>query len=264
MTYIDIANNMAMALAIAGKRIKSDFEMAKESGIISTFHKESKRNLPDFVTNTDKESERIIRETLNEIYPNIPFVGEECGGNFNQKDFFLVDPLDGTSNFVALRDYFSICAAYIKDNEVVAAVITDPLRDITVTAAKGYGAFINNKKIDLSSGDSSDLSQTQLECELSFTSIESYRLIENVMPKVSGMRKSGSTALDILNMVAGRNIVCIASGLEPHDIAAALLIVSEAGGTITDFSGIRANIFTKDIVAAPSLKQNMVLNLLSI
>ena len=98
--------------------IKADFEKSCLGLAVERAHKVSKNGLPDFVTATDQKAEEAIKEALLSSQPHIPFVGEECGGDLTQDRFFLVDPLDGTSNFSALRDYFSVCAAYVENGEV--------------------------------------------------------------------------------------------------------------------------------------------------
>jgi myo-inositol-1(or 4)-monophosphatase len=270
MTYIDIANNIVVALSMAAKQMKTDFEIAQKLGLISIDNKESKNFLPDFVTNADKESEKIIREFLSGTLPDIPFVGEECGGDLEQSKFFLVDPLDGTSNFVALRDYFSICAAYVEDGDVKAAVIADPMRGFLLKASKGAGvtkidfnSSLDETPIPRLSEDDVDIRQFQLECELAMNTPENFSILEKLFPKMSGMRKSGSTALDMANIAMGRKIVLVSDGLEPHDLAAGLLIVRESGGIVTDLHGQNASIKSSSILAGSVDAHGKILALLN-
>ncbi|MFA5592254.1 MAG: inositol monophosphatase family protein [Micavibrio sp.] len=260
--YAQIAGDMAGAVAQACRVIAGDFKKACADKAVIRGGKAQKNGLPDFVTQTDQAAERVIKAALSISWPSIAFVGEECGGDLAQDKFFLVDPLDGTSNFAALRDYFAVCAAYVEDGAVKAAVIADPVRGNVVTASKGGGAYLNGKKIDLAKSDAEQLSGSQLECELPLSSADDFRLIERLLPSMSGMRKSGSTALDILNLVAGRDIVCLSRGLEPHDIAACTLIVEEAGGVATDFSGNKATLRSTELLAAPRQKQAAALALM--
>lgn len=249
-----IMHKMAGVVQEAAKLVRKDFREYAADARCEISNKSERANLPDFVTKTDHASEAIIRAGLEKAFPDIPFVGEECGGSYDQEKYFLVDPLDGTSNFVAVRDYFAICAAYIEDEEVKAAVIADPMRDKLVKAAKGEGAFLQTsygtcKKLDISTCED-NLKQMQLECEIPFNSADDMMQISPLMSHVSGFRKSGSTALDILNMVCGRKIICLSSNLAPFDIAAAVLIVQEAGGIITDMRGSSAKYNTDNIVTA--------------
>ena len=263
MTYEVIKSTMIEAVEKANEIIRGDFNDALNNQTVSTSDKDTKNGLPDFVTETDKKAEDAINASLSRELPNIPFVGEECGGDLSQDRFFLVDPLDGTSNFASLRDYFCICAAYVENGEVVAAVIGNPMTGEIVSASKGNGAFLNGQKIDLDANDCDDIQKTQLECEVPFANADDFTLAAKIIPSMSGMRKSGSTALDIFNIVKGRNIVCVSSGLEPHDIAACTLIMREANGAITDFSGNDATYKTTELVAGSKKKQLAVLRLIN-
>ncbi|MAS87843.1 MAG: hypothetical protein CMH30_07725 [Micavibrio sp.] len=261
--YNLIALDMVKAAFAACDIIRADFEKALNGQIIGRNAKSLKNNLPDFVTETDQKAEDIIKSTLSSLQPDIAFVGEECGGDLSQNKFFLVDPLDGTSNFSSLRDYFAVCAAYVENGQVKAAVIADPIKGDAVYASKEGGTYLNGVRVNLDDYDCEALRQTQLECEVPFSNIKDLTLISKLLPAMSGMRKSGSTALDILNLIKGRNIICLSSGLEPHDIAACTLIVSEANGQISEISGQDITIHSKTLIAAPTKKYKAAMSLLS-
>ena len=260
--YDQIGIDMVTAVRDACEVIKRDFEKACVEGAIARDEKVQKNGLPDFVTETDQKAEKAIQSSLAQSQPDIAFVGEECGGDLSQQSFFLVDPLDGTSNFASLRDYFAVCAAYVEDGEVKAAVIADPIKGDIVYAVKGQGAYLNDVRVNLDQYDADTLSHTQLECEVPFASANDFALIGKLISNMSGMRKSGSTALDILNLTKGRNIVCLSSGLEPHDIAPCGLIVSEANGLITEIDGKSISINSQNLIAGPKQKCNAALSLI--
>lgn len=252
--YDQISIDMVDAVREACKVIKSDFENACLAGAVVRNEKAQKNGLPDFVTDTDQKAENTIRSSLSKSQPNINFVGEECGGDLSQQSFFLVDPLDGTSNFASLRDYFSVCAAYVEKAEVKVAVIANPMTEDVVYAVKGQGTHLNGVKVDLDDFDADTITYTQLECEMPFAGAEDFSLVGALLPHMSGMRKSGSTALDILNLIKGRNIICLSGGLEPHDIAPCGLIVSEANGLITGMDGRPIDLGSRNLIAGPKQK----------
>jgi myo-inositol-1(or 4)-monophosphatase len=237
------------ALATASLIVKNDFHHALTHGL-SSEEKESMTGLPDFVTQTDKNIEEFLKSALHETCPGVAFVGEETGGSINADGYFLVDPLDGTSNFASLRDYFGICAAYIEDGEVLCSAVAIPMQDKVITAQKQRGVFVNDKPLPALETKASPLRETQLECELTFSSPNDFQIAQAIIPYVSGLRKSGSTAVSLVHMAMGRKTVCIANHLQPYDIAAPLLIARESGCLVSDFNGNDASINTKNIIAA--------------
>jgi myo-inositol-1(or 4)-monophosphatase len=234
-------------------------ESAAGLGVAS---KANKANLPDFVTRLDIEAENRIRDMLAAAFPDIPFVGEEAGGDMTPRRFFLVDPLDGTKNMMALRDNFAVCIAYVEDGEVKAAVIGDPVRGDIISAVKGGGAWLEDaqgKAKTLKASGTPDLKQVQLDAELGFTDPEDFAMLARVMPQVSTLRKSGSIAFDFMRLAQNRPEAVVGTGLEPHDIAAGLLILREAGMTVTDFEGGQAGIRTRSLfAAAPDVHRRLI------
>ncbi len=252
--YIDIMNAMALSVAQASKKISIDFYKASLSQQVSD--KQMKAGLPDFVTSTDIEAQKMIADMLVQRFPEVPFVGEEGDKkDYLPEAYFLVDPIDGTSNFVALRDYFACCAAYVEKGNVKASVIADPIRGFLIKAYEGGGVIKTTLDSPLT-GDvlsrlpngGDKLSQYQLECELAMNRPHHFSILENLVPKMSGMRKSGSTALDMANMAMGRRMVLVSEGLEPHDLAAGLLIIREVGGIVTNFDGVDASVSSASVI----------------
>lgn len=235
MTYELILPVMKEASLLAAQRIKEDFKAA----VIARSDKGLRAGLPDFVTETDRAAEKLIQEQLSAAFPDIGFMGEECGHIGSQERYFLVDPLDGTSNFAAKRDYFAVSVAYVEDDDVKAGVIVDPIRRNVFSAIKGEGASVENAYTDIK-GDRLQAIQViptkhmQLECELSFSKPEHFTLLAELLPHFSGMRKSGSVALDLAYLAMGRPIAIVADDLAPYDFAAGLLIAQEAGAPVCD------------------------------
>lgn len=265
VNYSDVMQVIASVVAQASKKIAVDFDLAFTSARV--LHKNNKSNLPDFVTNTDIEAQKIIQDMLKIDFPEIEFVGEEGDKRaVLPQSYFLVDPLDGTSNFVALRDYFACSAAYVESGEVKAAVIADPIKGLLVKAYRNGGCFrttidepLENQEVLPLNEENVSLKQVQLECELAMNNSSDFELLGALLPSMSGLRKSGSSALDMAHIALGRKIALVSKGLEPHDIAAGLLIVREAGGLVTDFKGADATVTTRDIFAgSPSIHQKVI------
>ncbi|MBI1326536.1 MAG: hypothetical protein GC136_02730 [Alphaproteobacteria bacterium] len=280
--YTRIMQDLAAAVAQGAEIAAADFESNMLAGSVAVESKGTKDNLPDYVTNTDVRIQQVIEAALQASYGDVPFIGEE-GVQRNAAEcaeFFLVDPLDGTSNFVALRDYFAVCAAYVENGVVKAAAVADPMRGTVAMAAEGKGAFLITKSVTYPLKNIADteapLAQMQFECEIPVKgaddkitiagmrkdvtmagtstgplSLKPDKIISPIMQRVSGFRKSGSSALDLMNLAMGRKICVVATSLKPHDIAAALLIAREAGAIVTDMKGAPANYDTDAIIAAP-------------
>jgi myo-inositol-1(or 4)-monophosphatase len=265
-SWREIMEKMAKVVAKASVKIAEDFLLASRS----ENQKEDRAGLPDFVTKTDLEVQLIIEQELCELYPDIPFIGEEGMNKDIPSSFFLVDPIDGTSNFVALRDYFACCAAYVEDGEVRVAVISDPMRGFLVQSSSGGGVFrslisspLERVKLEPLGWGKDSLRKVQLECELAMTKESDFELLRKLVPHMSGMRKSGSTALDMANLALGRKIAVVSSNLEPYDLAAGLLIVKEAGGVVSDMGGGDVSFYNRDVIAASTDVHCNVLSLLS-
>ena len=251
INYKSILDGMIEAAKAASKIIKTDFDKAclMPASERQVDNKADKSSLPDFVTQTDRNAERAIEDALQARSPSIPVIGEENGRQIDTDAYYLVDPLDGTSNFIALRDYFAVSIAYIEGDEVKVAVIADPCRDFYVCAIAGEGAWFNNERRVYADTDT-PLERMQLECELVFKGADDFGVVTDALKQMSGMRKSGSTALDMANLVIGRPIVLMASNLMPYDLAAGLLIVCEAGAEVLDMNTKeQANFGSQSIMA---------------
>lgn len=232
--------------------------------------KYDQNRLKDFQTLADTQAEITIRGILQKHFPQIGFFGEESSsGNvqdFAEKPYFMLDPLDGTSNFVAGRDCFAISLGYIENQIPRIGVIADPVTGDAVVAETGKGAYrfrvydMDGKK--LPQAQQIDLSHTQLDCEFSFTSQRDMDVMALLTPFSMGMRKHGSTALDIFMMACGRRSAMIANNQKPYDIAAGLVIAKEVGLITTDWAGRPAQITTPDIVIANPRAHERILALL--
>ena len=192
----------------------------------------SKKGPSDFVTNADIKAEKIIIEELKKARPNYSIVSEENGIEKNKDDsnFWIIDPIDGTINFLHGIPHFAISIALMSENEIVSGLIYDPIKDEIFYAEKNNGAFFNNQRIRVSK-------KKEINACLFATG-------GNIKEEVNlVIRKSGSAALDIAYVAAGRYDAYWETGLSLWDIAAGIIIIKEAGGVINKIDlSIKKNI----------------------
>ena len=215
----------------------------------------------DYVTTVDRESEKIIISTIKEHFPDHLFLAEEslreCGkGTYR----WIIDPLDGTTNYIHSYPVFSISIALEYEGEIIIGVILDPLRNELFWAEKGAGAYLNCSSIEVSKVK---LNESLIATGFPFRSkemIDSYlSLFRNLFLKVSDMRRAGSAALDLAYLASKRCDGFFELGLSPWDIAAGSLLIKEAGGIVTDFGGGDDYIWTGNIVAGNSAVHKEIL-----
>lgn len=206
----------------------------------------------DFVTRVDRESERIIISTIKEKFPDHHFLAEESAKETGEGRYrWIIDPLDGTTNYIHGYPVFSVSIALEMNKRIVLGVVFDPLKDELFHAAKGKGAFLNNHPVKISTG--TDLKDGLIATGFPFRKkalIDPYlRLFQNIFLKVSDLRRAGSAALDLAYLACGRCEGFFEIGLSPWDIAAGEILIKEAGGVVTDFSGGPDYLLTGNIVA---------------
>ena len=194
----------------------------------------------DWVSKADRESEDAIVAAILAQCPDDAILGEESGGSSGTSGRkWIIDPLDGTSNYLQHFPFWSISIALVTGSEITAAVIYEPLRDLFFSAAKGEGAFRNGERMHIS---------TQRSLEGSFLAtgfpfraqeyVSPYvRIFEDVIRISKGVRRGGSAALDLAYTAAGTFDGFFEMHLAAWDVAAGALLVTEAGGVVTDFSG---------------------------
>ncbi|MBO2675778.1 inositol-1-monophosphatase [Shewanella algae] len=211
------------------------------------------KGVNDFVTSVDKEAEAAIIYQIRKSYPDHSIVGEENGENrgTNQDYLWIVDPLDGTNNFVNGVPHFAVSIAMQYKGKTEVAVVYDPVRDELFSAVRGKGAKLNDFRIRVN--NVSDLSGSLVATGFPFKArqhTETYmKLFGETFSLCADLRRAGSAALDLAYVAAGRVDAFFELGLKPWDIAAGDLIVREAGGTVTDFSGGHNYLLSGNIVA---------------
>lgn len=208
----------------------------------------------DFVTNVDLEAEKVIVETIRKSYPEHTIIGEECGvleGKENDYQW-IIDPLDGTTNFVKGIPHFSVSIALKVKGKVEQAAIYDPIRGELFTASRGTGAQLNGCRIRVK--QHKEITGTVLATGFPFKAkqhLNAYlEMFKALFVKTADMRRAGSAALDLAYVAAGRVDGFFEIGLKPWDTAAGELLVVEAGGLVTDFTGGHNHVQSGNIVAA--------------
>jgi myo-inositol-1(or 4)-monophosphatase len=211
---------------------------------------EKKQN--DYVTEIDKLSEKIIIETIRKNYPNHAILGEESGTLEGNEEFlWIIDPLDGTRNFMHGFPHFCISIGFKYKDRLEHGLIYDPIRQEMFTASRGNGAQLNNRRIRVSSRTT--LNGALLGTGFPFmpsANFTSYlKTLSHLMPKTGGIRRAGAAALDLAYVAAGRMDGFWEFGLSPWDIAAGSLLVLEAGGLVSDVRGSEEYLANGDIIA---------------
>ncbi|MDE1942311.1 MAG: inositol monophosphatase [Betaproteobacteria bacterium] len=211
----------------------------------------TKKGPADFVSEVDRMVETAIIGVLREAYPDHAFLGEE-GGAVGESEFqWIIDPIDGTTNFLHGFPMYCTSIALAHKGVITQAVIYDPVRNDLFTASRGSGAFFNERRMRVSS-------QTRMEDALigsgfPFSSMEHQerylRMFAEVMRKSAGIRRPGSAALDLAYVAAGRYDGFWELGLKPWDMAAGTLLIQEAGGLVSDLEGEDRFLQTGHVVA---------------
>jgi myo-inositol-1(or 4)-monophosphatase len=218
----------------------------------------------DFVSYVDKLAETAIIDAIRADYPDHAFLAEEGGGPTGPGDVrWIIDPLDGTTNFLRGHNRFSVSIAAEKKGELVCGLVMDVMADETFTAIKGGGAFCNNQRIFTSTV--SDLSDALVMFGTPFRDPAVLRKFADafiaLQSRVSDHRREGSAALDFAYVASGRAEAFWELGLKPWDMAAGTILVREAGGWAGDFYGDNDDVFRKTSLAVNGELKNAFLEL---
>jgi myo-inositol-1(or 4)-monophosphatase len=208
----------------------------------------------DWVSRADRESENAIVACINELSPGDAFLGEETGATAGKSGrTWIIDPLDGTSNFLQHFPFWSISIGLRRGNEGIAGVVYEPLRDLFFTAERGGGAFRNDARMRVS--DQKTVEGSFLATGFPFRAqeyVDVYTAIfKDVISVAKGVRRAGSAALDLAYTAAGVFDGFFELHLSPWDVAAGAVLVSEAGGVLSDFSGGQRWFERGNIIGAP-------------
>ncbi len=223
---ISISSNLNIMIKAAEKASKF---VIRDFGEVEKLQV-SKKGPRDFVTKTDKHVEKILIEELSKTKKNYSFLSEEVGSieNKDKDNIWIIDPIDGTTNFLHGIPHFAICVALESKKEIISGLIYDPIKDEMFYAEKNKGAFLNNQRLRVSSKNSIE------DCLFSSNH-------EGVKFSNLNMRYSGCAALDLAYVASGRLDGFFHNNINIWDIAAGGLLVQEAGGIVNDFKKFKKN-----------------------
>ena len=226
---------------------------------------ETKSGNSDLVTNIDKESEEQIVKKLREIFPEAGFITEEEITRDEEKEYnWIIDPLDGTTNFVHGLPPYAVSIALAKGTEMQLGVVYEIPADKNYYAWKGGGAYCQDEKISVTSTDS--LSNALITTGFPYSGYENVKMMMNTLEYLiqnsHGMRRLGSAAVDLAYLASGKIDIFYEVGLHVWDVAAASLIVKEAGGHVSDFSGGTDYLYGGELAATNKNLNNNFLNIL--
>jgi myo-inositol-1(or 4)-monophosphatase len=242
----DFLGTAFRAAILAGELIQKNLGKISESDI-------DIKQASDFVTHVDRGSEQIIINTIRAQFPGHHFLTEESLKEEGSGEYrWIIDPLDGTTNYIHGYPVFSVSIALEINRDIILGLIYDPLRGDIFTAEKDGGAFLNGKPVKVS--NVTEMSNSLISTGFPFRKrnlIDEYlKLFKNIFHRVSDIRRAGSAALDLAYIASGRCEGFFEIALSPWDMAAGSLLIKEAGGIVTDFGGGSDYLSTGNIIAA--------------
>jgi myo-inositol-1(or 4)-monophosphatase len=215
----------------------------------------SQKMANDFVTEVDQSSENIIIDTLLTAYPDHGILAEESGqtrGNPHSEHIWIIDPLDGTTNFIHGFPFYCISIALQSKGRIEQAVVYDPTRNDLFTSTRGRGAFMNDRRLRVSKRIR--LQECLISTGFPFRPDDDYatylKLMSEVMKRTAGLRRPGAAALDLAYVAAGFCDGFFETGLHPWDMAAGSLLITEAGGLVGNFTGDADYLYQRECMAA--------------
>lgn len=220
----------------------------------------------NIVTDVDLASERLIREAIATQYPRHQVLAEEGGLAESPSEYrWVIDPLDGTTNFAHGYPVFCVSIALEHQGETILGVVYDPMRDELFTAERGGGAALNNRPIRVSSTDSlmQSLLSTGFPYDIRTSTLTNLDHWANFAMNAQALRRDGAAALDLSYVACGRYDGFWELNLSPWDMAAGALIVTEAGGRVSDFSGGEFSSYKPEIIASNGLIHNRMVEVIA-
>lgn len=240
-------NIMVKAARIAGRKLLRDFKEVENLQV-------STKGPGDFVSKADTTAEETIREQLTEARPNYGFLGEESEETFGEDPTrrWIVDPLDGTTNFLHGMPHWAVSIALEHRGEIVVAVIYDPVKDEMFTSEKGEGSWLNDRRMRVSARH--EMIECVFATGLPFggrTDLpESIQDLARVLPGCAGVRRWGAASLDLAYVAAGRYDGFWERRLNAWDMAAGILLVKEAGGIVESIDSDENPLISGDVLSA--------------
>lgn len=210
----------------------------------------------DFVTEVDQIAEQEIIQIIHSAYPEHKIIAEESGeSDHHNESVWIIDPLDGTTNFIHGFPHYAVSIAYQYRGKIEHAVIYDPIRDEMFSASRGRGARLNNTRLRVSECQRLEQSLVGTGFPVKYPEENALhlKLFDKIFPKTAGVRRAGSAALDLAYVAAGRLDAFWEMKLNLWDFAAGILLIKEAGGMVGDFQGSE-NYLTSGNIVAGNLK----------
>jgi len=255
-----LLNVMMKAVDKAARGLKRDFGEIENLQV-------SRKGPADFVSNADLKAEKTLKEELQKARPGYGFLMEESNeipASDGSGRRWIVDPLDGTSNFLHGLPQFAISVALEERGEIIAGVVYDPIKDDLFHAEKGTGAFLNDRRIRVSSRHR--LTECLVATGAPFAGkgdrAQFLGEIDAIMAETAGIRRWGAAALDLAYVAAGRFDGFWERGLSPWDIAAGVILVREAGGYVSEMNGKAISLDSPSILASNNSVHSDLMKLL--
>ena len=246
MLRTPLINVMTSAAQKAARGLTRDFGEVEHLQV-------SKKGPADFVSTADKKAEAVLFQELQKARPKYGFLMEERGEieGSDTSNRWIIDPLDGTTNFLHGIPQFAISIALERDGQIFAAVVYNPVTDEMFAAEKGQGAFLGGRRMRVSARR--DMAQSLFSTGIPFLGRENHELfisqLSSVMAVSAGVRRFGAASLDLAWVAAGRYEGFWEQNLQPWDMAAGMLLVTEAGGFVSDLAGGRDMLARGDVAA---------------
>lgn len=252
-----LLNVMVSAALKAGKSLVRDFNEVENLQV-------SRKGPADFVSKADTRAEQIVFDELRKARPTYAFLMEESGevAGTDGQHTWIIDPLDGTTNFLHGIPLFACAIALKRGDEIVASVIYNPVMDELYTAEKGGGAWLADRKrlrVSARRHLSDAVVATGIKTQGTANDGLQLRQLNAINPAVAGIRRSGSISVDMAWLAAGRFDALWEAGLAPWDVAPGFLMVKEAGGVVTDYAGQPGSVWNGQIVAGNETLQAALL-----
>ena len=253
-----LLNIMVAAARKAGRALTRDFGEVENLQV-------SRKGPADFVSNADRRAEAIIHDELSRARPTYGFLMEEAGeetGTDGQHRW-IIDPLDGTTNFLHSIPLFATAIALERAGEIVASVIYSPIMDELFTAEKGAGAWLNNRRLRVAGRR--HLADAVIVTGIKVTGTDddsrTLRQLGQISPATAGIRRTGSASTDFAWLAAGRFDGYWEARLSPWDVAPGVILLKEAGGFVSDYAGAAGSVYNGEVVAGNEAIQGQLLKL---
>jgi myo-inositol-1(or 4)-monophosphatase len=253
--YLEAAKEEAWR---AGRMLKKNIDASREVSF---------KGIIDLVTNFDNQSQRMILKHLSTIFPDHGFLAEEGLSETKGSEFqWIIDPLDGTTNYAHRFPVFTVSIALEAKGKVVVGVVYDPMRGETFWTAKGEGAFLNGREIRVSSIDdlNKGLLATGFPYDIRVSEANNIVHFNNFLTRAQALRRCGSAAMDLCYVACGRFDGFWELKLKPWDMAAGALMVQEAGGRVSGFQNEEFSLSRSEILASNGLIHQQMVEVLKL